>query len=565
MPRTCTGVDVGHRSAVFLRGHAKGDTFVVSDYAYGAHRAADAAQAWEQVEVDFKPSAARIGVTGREVNIRYSRVPRLADWQLRKLMRFEVAEVGGSSETALAADFNVLPEMPEIEGEHVVLLAMARESLLAEQLAGLEALGGTLDAFTPNAVALYNAWLRFGVVLDDTVLIANLGHENTDVVLVRGADLVFARNLSGGAKAFDEAIAARLDCDLERAEALKCQQVDLTPGARPVEGLPAKATQACLGPAGQILGLLQSTLAFAKSQVKLSSLKLDRVFLCGGGARLRGLDRYLQSALSVPVAPFEPFTVVDVSKLSSDARAELEAHELESVIALGLAHAASSPDGYSVEILPAEVQRRREFFGGKAFLIGAAALALAYLGHDYWTQRRELTALEAEVGRLRTQVRARERVHAETERLVAENAELRETAHELEGLVASGAQVARTLAVLDRDLPRGFWLETLTNRFTKNAALGADSAARGRELPVLELSGLAEEGVDPNSARFQRLLGAVQAGLPTAEVQGAMSPDERRFHLTLSLVVPGAAGEASDGAGDGAGDGAAAAEDEGGG
>ena len=94
----------------------------------------------------------------------------------------------------------------EIEGEDVVVLAMARESLLESHLEGLTAVGGKLDAFTPNAIALYNAWLRFGVVMDDTVLVANIGHENLDVILVRGSDLVFARNLSGGSKLFDDAL-----------------------------------------------------------------------------------------------------------------------------------------------------------------------------------------------------------------------------------------------------------------------------------------------------------------------------------------------------------------------
>ncbi|QDU69076.1 pilus assembly protein PilM [Engelhardtia mirabilis] len=534
MPRTSTGVDIGHRSAVFLRGHAKGNTFVATDYAFGTHRSDDVASAWEQAAPDFKPTGARVGITGREVNLRYSRVPRLADWQLRKLMRFEVEEVGGSSDAQVAADFNVLPEMPEIEGEDVVLLAMARESLLEAHEEGLAAVGGRLDAFTPNAVALYNAWLRFGVVMDDTVLLANIGHENTDVVLVRGADLVFARNLSGGSKLFDDAIASRLNCDAARAEKIKQESVDLTPGARYLDSTAEKVSRAGLAPAGQILGLLQSTLAFAKSQVKISSLKLDRVFICGGGARLKGLDRYLSSAMSVPVAPFEPFTVVDVSKLSPEAQRALEAHELESVVALGLAHAGSDPEAYSVEIVPAALQRKREFLGRKAFLIAAAVVGLAYIGWSVVEKRAELTDLRGQISRLSTQVRSRERVNSETEQLMAENEELAAVAGELYGMAASGTQLARTLRLLDRHLPDGFWITDLTSTFATDEEFGAD---RGEKIPVLSIEGRAEEGVEPNTARFQRLLGALQVGFPTAVVRGGLSPDQRRFNLTLSLLA----------------------------
>ena len=54
----------------------------------------------------------RVGVNGRDLNVRYTRVPRLPDWQLRRLMRFETDEIGGQSESEVASDFNVLPEMP---------------------------------------------------------------------------------------------------------------------------------------------------------------------------------------------------------------------------------------------------------------------------------------------------------------------------------------------------------------------------------------------------------------------------------------------------------------------
>ena len=100
------------------------------------------AEAWAKSELGFKPTDARIGLTGRDVNIRYTRVPRVPDWQLRKLMRFEVDEIGGQSGTEVASDFNVLPPLPEIEGEDVVLLAMARESLLEQHAEGLAGAGG---------------------------------------------------------------------------------------------------------------------------------------------------------------------------------------------------------------------------------------------------------------------------------------------------------------------------------------------------------------------------------------------------------------------------------------
>ena len=116
---------------------------------------------------------------------------------------------------------------------------------------------------------------------------------------------------------------------------------------------------------------------FCKSQIKLSSLRVDRVLLCGGGAALAGLCAYLQSAMGVPVELFDPFRVVDTAGLDPQAADLLEEYKLESVVALGLATMASDPEGYSVEILPESVRKRREFAGRTLWMIAAAVLGAA--------------------------------------------------------------------------------------------------------------------------------------------------------------------------------------------
>ena len=372
MARTATGVDIGLRTAKALRGQVKAGSFAVSGFAVASYRARGATDGWNELQLAFKPGATRVGLTGREVNIRYTRVPRVPDWQLRKLMRFEVEEIGGQSGAAVASDFNVLPELPEIEDEDVVLLGMAREELLEQHLQGLDAAGGKLDAFTPNAIGLYNAWLHYGVVMEDTVLVANVGHENLDVILVRGTDLLFARNMSGGSGLFDQALAERFGVGEAKAEEIKLKRVELRPGQSFSDPNAEKASRAALGPAGQLMQLLNSTVAFCKSQMKVSGLKVDRVMLCGGGAALSGLDAYLQSAMGVPVELFDPFRVVDTSGLDPAAADLLEEYKLESVVALGLATAASDPEAYSIEILPAAVRARRDPYveGGVAHVRG---------------------------------------------------------------------------------------------------------------------------------------------------------------------------------------------------
>ncbi|MCZ6597232.1 MAG: pilus assembly protein PilM [Planctomycetota bacterium] len=537
MARTATGIDIGLRTAKVLRGRVKGNTFVVTDFVLEPNPSGTIAGGWEALGLDFKPTACRVGLTGREVNVRYTRVPRVPDWQLRKLMRFETEEIAGQSEARVASDFNVLPEIPEIEGEDVVLLAMARESLLDEHYDGLASYGGKLDAFTPNAIALYNAWLHYGVLMEDTVLVANIGHENLDVILARGSDLLFARNLTGGAKLFDDALVERFGVSAGKAEQIKRELATLDSARKFDDPNAEKASRALLGPAGQLQSLLQSSVMFCKSQVKLTNLKLDRVMLCGGGAALDGLAGYLKSAMNVSVELFDPFQVVDTSELDPEAADLLEDNRLEAVVALGLAHSASDPDAYAIEILPERVEKRRQFVEGTAFLIAAAVLAVLFMGLYAWKNHGVLDGLKSSVAALSSQLRRVTGTHHETEGLLEQNRALADHAAALHAIAGSGEQIARVLELLETSLPQDFWIEKLTSSWRFEDELGIP---RGEERPILHLGGRALEGTEQPTVQFEELVDAIRTGLP-ARVVPRMASTGRSFSIDLCILVPPAA------------------------
>ena len=101
MAKIATGIDVGTSTVKMIRGEVKGTSFVVTDFFVTENPSGTIEGGWLALGSGFKPTSCRVGVTGREVNMRYTRVPRLPDWQLRKLMRFEADEVGGQSESCL--------------------------------------------------------------------------------------------------------------------------------------------------------------------------------------------------------------------------------------------------------------------------------------------------------------------------------------------------------------------------------------------------------------------------------------------------------------------------------
>jgi type IV pilus assembly protein PilM len=535
MARIVTGIDLGLRNAKLLRGHAKGNSFRVTGFAVLPLASREIPDGWAGLASPFKAGSSRIGLTGRDVNIRYTRVPRVPDWQLRNLMRFEVEEIGDQSGSGVASDFNLLPQLPEVEGEDVVLLAMAREGLLEAHTAGVRAVGGSVEAFTPNAIALYNAFLRYGVVQDETVLLANIGYDNTDVVIVRGPDLVFARNLAGGSRLFEDALAQRLQVSAEKACEIKETLVDLDPAARPSEALAERARDAVKGAAGQLLGLLQSTVLFCKSQIKLSSLKLDRVLLCGGGSALAGLPHYLQGGLSVPVEYFDPFRVVDTTALAPAEQQELEQYKLESVVALGLATMAADDSTWAIELLPRALARKRAFAQRHLWMIAAGVLAVGWLGFDAWNTSQRLAVARRKAGELHGQWTRAEKAHSKTEQLIAQNEKLSAFAAQLAYNAGSGEQLARTLDLLEGHLPAEFWLTQLATDWKADPDLGVQ---RGAERPILRLEGRAREGTNSLSTLYQAFIRDFRAALPAdAALRESLAPSGARFNIDLSVFI----------------------------
>ncbi|MCA8971882.1 MAG: hypothetical protein KDC95_18995, partial [Planctomycetes bacterium] len=86
------------------------------------------------------------GLSGRELILRYVRVPQVPDWQLAKLMEFEVDEISGQAGGSLSADYNLLPIANEMTGEDTVLLALAKDSHLEEQARTIETRKGSVEA-----------------------------------------------------------------------------------------------------------------------------------------------------------------------------------------------------------------------------------------------------------------------------------------------------------------------------------------------------------------------------------------------------------------------------------
>jgi type IV pilus assembly protein PilM len=492
-----TGVDAGSHTIKVLS--LKDTKRGLAVQRFAAVPAAEGAAALRGAGIPLKDAV--VGLAGRDMTLRYTQVPPSPDWQLQNLMELEIQDMAGQSGGGLSADYNLLPIEDEEGGMETVLLAFARDEALERTASMVQSAGGRVQGHIPNCVALYNAFLRCGPVEEDaTVAVVNIGHETTDIAIVHGVDLLFVRNLSSGGKVFDDAIVSSFNVSPRKAQDLKRDLLDLDPDSRGryASGQAEKVTLAAGGAGSVLVSALQSSLAFCRSQTRRSDLQLDKILLCGGTARTRGLRGMLREALRCPVEPFDPWQRVDLSALPAEDAAQLEQMRSEAVVALGLAASKVDKSLYELEILPEAVKKRRNLVERGIYDIAAAVIGVVLLVATAATERQRVEAADLEFRKAARAKAQRTAVHTATQQLVDEANASRALVDYLaeHAVPLNGALL--TLRGLE-DMPEELWLTSLSIGL-QSVQSGARSRAASKPLVTLKGAGKDVRGTDVGEA-----------------------------------------------------------------
>lgn len=461
------------------------------------------------------------GLSGGDMNLRYSQVPPTPDWQLRNLMDLEIQDLAQQSGGELSADYNLLPMADPEGGVDTVMLALARDEALERLTDEVKEGGGSIGAFTPNCVALYNAYLKCGPVEDDVVVcLANVGHATIDIALVHGQDLMFARNLTGGGKVLDDAIAAAFNVSARKAETLKRDLLDLDPQSRGrfESGQAEKVTMAAGGAAGAIVAAIQSSLAFCKAQTKVADLRLDKVLLSGGSARLRGIRGMLREALRCPVELFDPFSSCDIA-LDEAQDEQLQAMRSEAVVALGLAVGRADDTLYSLEILPAAVRRKRQFTERTVWNLAAVLLGVLLLWSYAGSRKEAVTEAETALRRAKTQRSQVTSVHERTEGMAETNAEDRAMVDYLASRAVPLHAMLHVMRAVTEHLPPQLWITRIE--------IKSQGGTGKRRVPVVVVKGSGKE------------IGGVEVGRVLLDFSGALRELEKEGATVSTQLPPG--------------------------
>lgn len=217
-------------------------------------------------------------------------------------------------------------------------------------------------------MALYNYILhdRPDLVNSDTTatVVLNVGAEITDLIVCTKSS-VWQRCILLGGNSFTKAISDTFHLDFEKAEKLK--------RTAPVSKYARQIFQAMRPVFTELASEVQKSLGFYKSSNP--NTRVGRVVALGGGTRLRGLLKYLQQTLQMPVERPDAFKRLRVAPEVPAAKFGENVCDFGVVYGLGLQ--AVGMAGIESNLLPQSMIRSIAWAGKGRWFLGAACLLLA--------------------------------------------------------------------------------------------------------------------------------------------------------------------------------------------
>jgi type IV pilus assembly protein PilM len=334
------GIDMGSKSIkiVRLNRKSKSDPWTLQRWAWlpfsGAGETSVIEKTPEAIQLikDFLGKekggtrSVAISVSGNSVVVRYVKLPKTSKEHLTKMLALEAEPYIPFAIPEVDLGFDILGEVTE-DGQpkmDTVLVAVKKE-VLAQHLdiirsCGLQPVVVDIDAFCLQRVAPMPP--PSGAESNEAVMVLNIGASVTTMSILEQGVCRVARDVFIAGNAVDKALQKNPNFSPEEADKVK-QSVSLST----LEG--SEASKTIIAVLKDLILEIQRSLDFYLSQ--RAERQVQKIFLSGGCARLRGLNTFLSSELRLPVELLDPFAGIEGGE---NVPPELKPHM---AIAVGLA------------------------------------------------------------------------------------------------------------------------------------------------------------------------------------------------------------------------------------
>jgi len=308
-------------------------------------------------------------LSGRQIFTRTINIPVINPKTVDRMVELEARQQIPGNFDEIEWSYHLSPA-PDGTSNDVAIFA-ARKDLIADLVAKCKQVGINLVGVSVTSLALYN-FVRFDQEFpeDETVVILDVGAENTDLVLYQGETL-WMRSLPVSGSDITKAFMKKFRVSFEEAETLKRQISE----SRQAD----KILKVIEGSLNELVSEVQRSLGFYKQTNP--NAKLENVVISGNTFRLPNMAQYIADRLRYAVISLEDLERVHVA---NGLDREHFLNDLQSLgVAMGLALQGVGVSKARVNLLPTEERIERIMREKRWAGVAVLALLLVTWGVHY--------------------------------------------------------------------------------------------------------------------------------------------------------------------------------------
>jgi len=266
----------------------------------------------ESIEkVKIKSDKLLLTITGTGVITRDIQIPKGTDSEIASIIEFEAQQYFPVDLSNYILDFKVLEEIVNVDGIFYKVLLVAVPIKQAEEhmkIADLLKLNIEAIDLPANCISKFIIGNDFLKPKDESLVdlpkefaVLDIGAETTGVCIYGNNKLKFNRILLNGSSDIDKQISYEFNCDIKESESNKIFKARIDDEAEKWElvGDILKISQISKEIIIKHIEDIARFFEFYNSRT--SSNVIKKIYLCGGGSKLQGLDSFLSNYFSVPV------------------------------------------------------------------------------------------------------------------------------------------------------------------------------------------------------------------------------------------------------------------------
>ncbi|MBM4346944.1 MAG: type IV pilus assembly protein PilM [Deltaproteobacteria bacterium] len=249
-------------------------------------------------------------VSGHSVIVKKISLPLMSESELEESIQWEAERYIPFDINDVNIDFQIFGSSSENPEVMDVVLVAAKKDIINDYVSviiesGLNPVIIDVDAFAIENMLAVN----YEIEKNEAVAMANVGASIANINILKNNMTAFTRDIFKGGNQVTEEIQRQLHIDYEEAEKIKVGSKIDAASQSVIQDVLKSASESLANEIGNSIEFFQSTTTYEK---------ISKLYLSGGGSKIKEFDIVLQQQIVIPVEIVNPFKKIEYSDKNFD-------------------------------------------------------------------------------------------------------------------------------------------------------------------------------------------------------------------------------------------------------